>query len=142
MKILLIFILLLITSFAYAFDESNEGQYAVVRQDGQVTDYTFKISQKDNRWILERKAPDGSWEDVTCSQGCSLEVSHKKNMKYFASNKIPKNMSIECIHNDALAFCSIGKTGQKKRAYMLIGLIEKPFICVPLSRVEDSGIEH
>ena len=142
MKILLTFIFLLITSFAYAFDESNEGQYAVVRQDGLVTDYTFKIFQKDNRWILERKAPDGSWEDITRSQGCILEASNKENMKYFAANKIPKNISIECVNNDAFAFCSIEKTGQKKRAYMLIGLIEQPFICVPLVRVEDSGIEH
>jgi hypothetical protein len=141
MKLLLIFILLLDISCAYAFDESNAGRYAVIRYNGHITDFIFRISQTDYRWKLERKAPDGSWEDVTCSPSCTLEVSNKEDIECIVGTKIPKDISIECIHNNAFAFCSAGKMGQKKRAYLLIGLMQQPVIWVPLFRLEDDGIE-
>lgn len=143
MKYLITLFLLLITSFSYAFAPSNAGQYAVIHTDGHVTDTVFRILQKENRWRLENKKSDGTWEDVICEYGCELDESKKEDINNYLKNTISAGVFAECINNNAFAFCSLEKRDSKEKNYLLISLLQnQPSAPVRLSRLKDDKLDE
>ena len=136
MRIILTILLFLVVKLSYGFDVSNSGYFAIVHKDGHVTKKIFRVSKKNNKWSLEDKKRDGTWQDVTCEQDCILSVSTNQDIERFMGGKPPKGITAECIHNSAFAFCSLSKTGMKNRKYLLVALVTKSPIPIKLKRLD------
>jgi hypothetical protein len=134
MRIFILITLFLLTAPTYAFDSSNAGQYAMVHRDGYVTNKVLRVVHSNNRWKIEDRKENGTWDDVTCEKGCKLSVSKKTDVEYFMGGKAPKGLSAECINNQAFAFCAISKVGESRKRYLFVALVQQGPIPISLVR--------
>ncbi len=128
--------LIAISASAQALDKSDVGNYAVIHRDGHVTDFTMFASLNGGQWKIEHLLPDGAWENVTCSEDCTLHESKPADIRRFFQPEDLKQIKPSCVHNSAFAFCNytmdshLGRTG-----YLLIGLEEPQPSMVQLKRL-------
>ncbi len=123
-------------TFACALNASDVGTYAIVHVDGHVTDKQFRVQRSEMGWTVEERRPDGSWEDVTCTSGCAMVESSQADVERFLGKEKLKNISAECIHDSAFAFCrTTSKVGPGRREYLFVALTEKQPVTLRLSRV-------
>lgn len=124
----------LISPSTLALDQSVVGSYAVVHVDGHVTDKVFRVLQPEDGWKVERKNPDGSWEDVTCEAECVMRQSSATDIERFLG-KPPEGVQASCTHNSAFALCRV--TDSKKTTapqYVFVALTEREPIHLRLTR--------
>ncbi|MDD2701788.1 MAG: hypothetical protein PHH36_11180 [Sideroxydans sp.] len=125
---------------AYALDQSDSGNYAVVHRDGHITDFTFFVSHDAGQWNVEQRQPDGSWASATCSNDCMLKESKALDLERFFSENEIKETHPSCVHNEAFAFCrqdDILRPGEKEYTLVALMMMERP-IQIQLKRF-DSG---
>ena len=114
----LLFISLLACGNAFALDKTDEGVYALLHRDGHITNKIARLSQPDGRWRLEDRKPDGTWEDVTCEDACALVETTPEQVGQFLRGTALDGLSMECVHDQAFAFCRSGSTDVRSY-YML-----------------------
>lgn len=118
------FVLFCISASASALDKTDIGHYAVIHRDGHVTDFTFFVSLTDGKWNLEQRQPDGSWSNVTCTSGCTLQESKAQEIARFFPATTLKEISPSCVHNTAFAFCSYTlRSHPESKEYAFIALV-------------------
>lgn len=115
---LFLVISILISGNAFALDKADEGVYALVHRDGHITNKIARLSQPDGRWRLEERKPDGTWEDVTCEDACALVETTPEQVSQFLRGTALEALAMECVHDQAFAFCRSGNTGVRSY-YML-----------------------
>ncbi|WP_156948395.1 hypothetical protein [Marinobacterium jannaschii] len=112
-KILTIVLLSMFSNIALCQSVLDTGEFAVVHVDGHVTNKVFRVINQDDKWRVEDKKDNGKWEDVTCEVDCILSKSKPEHIAEFFHNQFPQNTEIECVHNQAFAFCSLLKNSAK-----------------------------
>jgi hypothetical protein len=117
-------------------DASDVGVYDIVHRDGHLTDMRFRLVEGPERWKLEQKKPDGSWDDVTCEEHCLLVDSSYEDVKGFMNGEPPPGMWARCIHNTAFAFCRVTGPGAGDRRYTLVALTTANPTPIKLQRIE------
>ncbi len=136
-RLLALGILLNAATWASALDQSDTGNYAVLHQDGRLTDFTFFVSQNQGRWNIQQRQTDGNWIDVTCPNGCLLEESHPADLARIFPQNILQESLPTCLHNQAFAFCrrdSLLAPGE--REYILVALMMPRPIQIQLKHLE------
>jgi len=124
---------LLATPALAALDQSDAGEYAVVHRDGHITEMVFRTALREGKWSLERRMPDGTWDDVTCEKDCVLVDSSAADIERFFG-KLPKGAYADCIHNKAFAFCrGTDDATPGKRQYLFVAVQKTPPIVLRLS---------
>jgi len=112
-KILTFVLLSLVSINALSQSFLDTGKFAVVHKDGHVTSKVFRVINENNKWRVEDKKKNGKWEDVTCQIDCILSASSTENINQYFDHKVPENTDVECIHNQAFAFCTLKKYSEK-----------------------------
>ena len=113
--------LLAIAGNAFALDRADEGVYALVHQNGQITQKIARLGHSDGRWRLEDRKTDGSWEDITCEDACALVETSPEQVEQFVRNTPLDGQDMECVHDQAFAFCRSGSgTKSNGRKYYLL----------------------
>lgn len=112
-------ILLAVAGNCSALDKADEGVFALVHQNGQVTKKIARLSHSGERWRIEDRKPDGSWEDVTCESACVLEETSQEQVTKFLAGTPLEGLSMECVHDQAFAFCRSGEEPVSRAYHML-----------------------
>jgi hypothetical protein len=121
---------------ANAVGESDNGIYLVVNTKGEVTTKAFRVSQRGAEWAIEDRKPDGSWSDVTCAADCRMSVSSEANIQQFFPTSTLSQITPDCIHSKAFAFCGYSlKSNAGFRGYLFVALTEGQPIVLRLARV-------
>ncbi|MBU0688653.1 MAG: hypothetical protein KJ850_10000 [Gammaproteobacteria bacterium] len=124
---------------AFALDQTDSGNYAVVHRDGHITDFTFFVAHSEGQWNVEQRQPDGTWVSATCSRNCMLKESTTRDLaRFFSENELNETRP-SCVHNNAFAFCrqdAIFRPGEKE--YTLVALMMTRPIQIQLKKL-DSG---
>ena len=121
---------------ANAVGESDNGVYLVVNTKGEVTTKAFRVSQRGSEWAIEDRKPDGSWSDVTCEADCRMSVSSEANIQQFFPTSTLSQITPDCIHSKAFAFCGYSlKSNVTFRGYLFVALTERQPIVLRLARV-------
>lgn len=124
--------LMLTTPALAALDPSDAGEYAVVHRDGHVTEMVFRTAWQEGKWSIERRMPDGTWDNVTCETDCVLADSSPADIERFFG-KLPEGVHAECTHNKAFAFCrGTDDALPGKRRYLLVALKTSPPVVIKL----------
>jgi hypothetical protein len=124
---------------AFALDKADEGVYALVHRDGQITQKIARLSHSDGRWRLEDRKPDGSWEDVTCESACTLEETSQAHVTGFLHATSLDGLAMECVHDQAFAFCRSG-TAPASRAYHMLAFVDGRVIPLKWVRVDPNTL--
>jgi hypothetical protein len=120
---------------ANAIGEPDNGMYLVVNTKGEVTTKAFRVSQRGTEWVVEDKKPDGSWSDVTCEASCRMSVSSEANIQQFFPSTTLSQITPDCIHSHAFAFCGYSlKNNVTFRGYLFVVLTERQPIVLRLAR--------
>lgn len=139
MKRLFSLLTLLFLSFqAFALDQADSGNYAVVHRDGHITDFTFFVAYSDGQWNVEQRQPDGTWASATCARSCMLKESGTADLARFFSASELNETHPSCVHNNAFAFCrqdSILRPGEKDYTLVALMMMAHP-IQIQLKKVE------
>lgn len=125
---------------AYALDQADSGNYAVVHRDGHITDFTFFVAHNAGQWNVEQRQPDGTWASATCSRNCMLHESQAEDLARFFSADELNLTHPSCVHNHAFAFCrqdSLFRPGEKEYSLVALMMMTRP-IQIQLKRL-DSG---
>jgi len=121
---------------ALALDQSDVGDYALVHVDGHVTDMIFRVSHPPDKWKVENRQPDGSWQDVSCEAGCLLVDSSGADVERFLG-EIPNGRAATCIHNSSFAICRVTDQARPaERQYVFVALTQQHPITLRLARQE------
>ncbi len=121
---------------ANAVSESDNGVYLVVNTRGEVTTKAFRVSQFGSEWAVEDKKPDGSWSNVICEAECKMSVSTEANIQQFFPTATLSQITPDCIHSKAFAFCGYSlKSNPAFRGYLFVALTERQPIVLRLARV-------
>ena len=133
MRKILTLVLLIFSNLAISQDVLEAGQFAVVHVDGHVTNKVFRVVSEKGRWRVEDQKENGNWEDVTCEINCILSKSHSDQVIEFFHNKLPENTEIECVHNQAFAFCTL--LANSVKTSVLVAFTPKAPIHLPLKKL-------
>ncbi|MFC3816464.1 hypothetical protein [Lysobacter sp. GCM10012299] len=114
-------VLLALAGNAFALDKADEGVFALVHNDGHITQKIARLSHSDGRWHLAERNADGVWEDVTCEDACALVDTPPQQVAQFLHGTSLDGQSMECVHDQAFAFCSsrAGADAGSRTYYML-----------------------
>jgi hypothetical protein len=118
-------------------DSGDAGVYGLIHKDGHLTDKRYRLTKRPDRWVMEDKLPDGSWEDFTCEKDCLLRDSTESDIASWMG-RIPEGASVACVHNTAFALCRFMRAGSEERRYRLIALITGTPIPLWLQRLEEA----
>jgi hypothetical protein len=141
MKIIAVLVfILLVSGNALALDKGDEGVFALVHKDGQVTRKIARLSQSDGRWHLEDRKPDGSWEHVTCEDSCALVETLPEQVSQFLRGTSLDGQAMECVHDQAFAFCRSGVAADA-RAYHMLAFADGTVIPLKWVRLDASTLE-
>ena len=110
---------------AFAFDSNNIGEFAIVHRNGQLTDFTLRVSRLANQWKVQNQTESGLWQDLGCEGDCRLVESNKEEVAYFMGGEQPKDMTTQCIHNVAYAVCRVDIDDGSSQ-YLFIALVAPP----------------
>jgi hypothetical protein len=92
--------------------------------------------QGADQWTLEDRKPDGSWASVTCEKECTLRESSEADIQRFFPAATLAQITPDCIHNMAFAFCGYTlKTNTAVRGYLFVVLSYNPPVSLRLARV-------
>ena len=134
--LLLAALLQTICGLASAVAETDVGTYLIVNTKGEITTKAFRVLQRGKEWAVEDRKPDGSWTDVTCEADCKMFVSNDANIEKFFPVDTLSQITPDCIHNKAFAFCGYSlKTNAAFRGYLFVVLTERQPIVLRLARV-------
>jgi hypothetical protein len=136
---LVAFLFLVASGSALALDKADEGIYALVHRDGHITQKIARLSQPDGHWRLEDRKPDGSWEDVTCEDACALAVTTPDQVAKFLQGTALDGIAMECVHDQAFAFCRSGNTGV--RSYYMLAFSGEAIIPLKWVRLNPDTLE-
>jgi hypothetical protein len=127
---------LLLWQAAAAVEPGDAGTYLLVNTKGEVTPMAMRLSQSANQWTMEDRRPDGSWKSVSCGTDCSLRISSAADIQRFFPAATLAQITPDCIHNMAFAFCGYSlKTNATFRGYLFVGLVVNPPVSLRLARV-------
>jgi len=133
--------LLAISTVAAALEPSDAGSYAVIHRDGHVTDFLFFVSVVDGNWRIERRNPDGRWNNVTCEEECKLNPSTAKDLVRFFPPQVLSAIVPSCVHNMAFAFCTYApRTNPEDRRQVVVALVTPTPTPVHLKKVSNERI--
>ncbi|MDR0673166.1 MAG: hypothetical protein LBF93_05825 [Zoogloeaceae bacterium] len=131
--------LLLASGSVFALDKADEGVYALVHKDGHVTKKIARLGQQDGRWRIEDRKPDGSWEDVTCEEGCALIETTPAQVTRFLEGTALQGTTMQCVHNPAFAFCRVERAG--RRSYYMLAFSGGAVIPLKWVRLDAETLE-
>ncbi len=136
-RILVFSALVLLASLpAAALEPGDAGTYLLVNVQGQITPKAMRLVQGPGQWTLEDRKPDGSWASVTCEKECTLQTSTEADTQRFFPAATLAEITPDCIHNMAFAFCGYSlKTDAAFRGYLFVGLVVNPPVSLRLARV-------
>lgn len=108
---------------ALALDIADVGVYQVLNVENRPTERVIRLVGQPTDWRIEDRKSDGSWQDVTCEGGGKLEVSSERDQRRFFQHEDVPAVSMDCVHNNAFAFCSYTlKAVPTDRAYLFVDL--------------------
>jgi len=125
--------LLVFSNVALSQDILETGQFAVVHTDGHVTNKIFRVVNGNGKWRVENKKENGNWEDVTCEIDCILSKSQPNQIAEFFHNKPLGDSEVECVHNQAFAFCTLLTNSVKTN--VLVAFTPQSPVHVPLKKL-------
>ncbi len=134
MRKILTLVLLVFSNVAISQDILETGQFAVVHVDGHVTNKVFRVVSENGKWRVEDKKENGNWEDVTCEIDCILSKSQSDQIIEFFHDKPPENTEIECVHNQAFAFCTL--LANSVKTSVLVVFTPQDSVHVPLKKLD------
>ncbi len=130
------FISLFVCGAAQAVDDGDSGIYLIVNVKGELSNKSFRLSHTDAEWVIEDRKPDGSWASVTCEKDCKMLTSAQTDIQRFFPASTLLQITPDCIHSKAFAFCGYSlKSDAKFRGYLFVALTEAQPITLRLARV-------
>ena len=116
-------------------DATDIGTYRVISVNNEPTQKLFRIAGGPGAWRIEDKQPDGTWLDVTCEGGCTLEASKQSDFKRFFPVDDLSAVKMTCLHNTAFAVCRYSrKAVPGEKGYVFVALTEEYPIALRLER--------
>ena len=143
-RILILLLLIVLASCASSpterqqvlIDDTDVGVYGSINRENQLTEKRFRLLRGKERWEIEDQRPDGSWENVTCEEGCLLAESTDHDVKRFMGGEPPPGMWAACLQNSVFAFCKVVKKGVPGQRYVFFALVEDQAIPIKLIRIK------
>ncbi|MCX7180826.1 MAG: hypothetical protein NTX56_19350 [Proteobacteria bacterium] len=123
---------------ATGLNGSDTGTYTVVQRAGQLTDLAFYMALSGKTWSIEDRKPDGSWSAMDCTKDCALRVSSPGDIARFFPLNALASIVPSCVHNGALAFCTVAaRLSPERKTHILITLLTPVPIPLPTKKVSD-----
>ncbi|MHA6889692.1 tetratricopeptide repeat protein [Ralstonia pseudosolanacearum] len=122
---------------------ADAGTYAWLDPAGKPTGTLYQLIQTtDGKWVSKGKLPNGGWNDISCGPGCEYRGSTSGEVqRYFSDPRILQNLSISCIQNTGMAFCSyLGKADPSKHGHLIVALTTGTPILVRVRRVDTEAL--
>ena len=138
-KIAVIATLLTFAGSSSALDKADEGVFALVHQNGQITQKIARLSHSGERWRIEERKPDGTWQDVTCESACVLEETSQEQVVKFLAGTSLEGRKMECVHDQAFAFCRSGED-PASRAYHMLAFVNDSVIPLKWVRIDETKL--
>ena len=126
---LLLALLLAVAPMAQALDNSDQGEYQIVRVDGTLGTMQMKLFRQGRQWMMDgRQLPETQWSEVCRATGeCKLVDASSGDVAEWKKT-LPEddadlqNARFNCIKNIAMGFCRIESKAQK-RIYIMFALV-------------------
>ena len=123
---------LLAPAMAQAFGPGNAGVYAVFDQKGQQTDVAYRFYLRNDKWVAEERAADGSWAPFVCKSDCEITPMSPAEVTIIFGPSL-NLFEPSCISNSNFAVCTYtGKKDPKSGFLMVVKTPEGKVVLVHL----------
>jgi hypothetical protein len=111
---------LLAPALAQAFGPADAGIYAVYDNQGKQTDIAYRFYIKNEKWVAEERAADGSWSPFVCKENCEIKPMAADEVKRVFGSVLDL-FDPMCISNGNFAVCNyIPKKEGAKNGYLMV----------------------
>lgn len=129
-------LLLALLPAAHALDQNDQGEYLLLKPDGEPTRMKMRYYLKGTQWVMDGKTGNENWKPVCQGTGdCRLTAPSNPNHLRSLLPKQWHSYPLTCVENKAFAFCRINEKGnENKRLYWWIALTPRKH-ALPLNRI-------